>query len=67
MVAGNLSPDERHQLVTLLLKLDTFHNPIFLAPRPGSFDALLAQFFPNLTLPAAGPGREVPEQDGQAV
>jgi DNA-binding MarR family transcriptional regulator len=53
MVAGNLTPDERHQLVTLLLKLDTFHNPIFLAPRPSSFEALATQFFPHLPHPTA--------------
>ena len=51
MSAGNLSPDERHQLVALLLKLDAFHNPIFLAPRANSLTELQARFFPNVPPP----------------
>jgi DNA-binding MarR family transcriptional regulator len=51
MAAGNLSPDERHQLVALLLKLDSFHNPIFLAPRANTLAELQARFFPNVPPP----------------
>jgi|SRR6476661_3295136 len=52
MGAGNLSPAERQQLVYLLLKLDAFHNPVFRAPRPDSFEELLRRHFPHV--PAQG-------------
>lgn len=55
IAAGNLSAAERHQLVRLLLKLDAYHHPVFLAFRGNTFDELLQQFFPHVP-PAAWPG-----------
>lgn len=65
ITAGNLTPAERHQLVGLLLKLDAYHHPVFLAARPGSFDELLQEFFPHIPAPAwpwpgAGPATAPP-------
>ena len=41
LIAGDLTPHERAQLLYLLQKLDAFHHPIFAGPRAESFEALL--------------------------
>ncbi|MCC2546591.1 MarR family transcriptional regulator [Hymenobacter sp. BT175] len=41
LIAGDLTPDERAQLLYLLQKLDAFHHPIYAGARPGSFEQLL--------------------------
>ncbi|WP_165822009.1 MarR family winged helix-turn-helix transcriptional regulator [Hymenobacter edaphi] len=46
LVAGDLNAEERQQLLYLLQRLDRFHLPIFLAPRPESFAELLQQWEP---------------------
>jgi DNA-binding MarR family transcriptional regulator len=48
LIAGNLTPAERQQLLYLLQKLNAFHHPIYLAPRPGSFEGLLQNLPPQL-------------------
>ncbi|MBG8555852.1 MarR family winged helix-turn-helix transcriptional regulator [Hymenobacter guriensis] len=52
MIAGNLEPAERRQLLYLLLKLDHFHHAIFAHDRSRTFEELLRSRFPDL--PAAG-------------
>jgi DNA-binding MarR family transcriptional regulator len=54
MIAGNLEPAERRQLLYLLLKLDQFHHDIFVHDRSRTFEELLQARFPNLP-PTAGP------------
>ncbi|GAB3833334.1 MarR family winged helix-turn-helix transcriptional regulator [Hymenobacter jeollabukensis] len=46
IVSGDLNAEERQQLLYLLRRLDRFHLPIFLAPRPESFEELLLQWEP---------------------
>ena len=46
LVTGDLNEEERKQLLYLLRRLDKFHLPIFLAPRPDSFEELLLQWLP---------------------
>ncbi|QIX63266.1 winged helix DNA-binding protein [Hymenobacter lutimineralis] len=46
LIAGDLTPVERRQLLALLEKLHAFHHPIYTAPRPESFDQLL-QWLPT--------------------
>ncbi len=41
LIAGDLTPAERAQLLYLLQKLDAFHHPIYAGSRPASFDQLL--------------------------
>ena len=41
LIAGNLTPVERAQLLYLLQKLDAFHHPIYEGPRAESFEQLL--------------------------
>jgi DNA-binding MarR family transcriptional regulator len=48
MTAGNLSAQERTQLVYLLSKLDAFHFPIFMGPRPASLEEMRQQHFPQV-------------------
>ncbi|WP_324680207.1 hypothetical protein [Hymenobacter sp. GOD-10R] len=48
MVAGNLDTIERHQLLYLLLKLDTFHYPVFSQNRAPTFESLIETHFPQL-------------------
>ncbi|OON69420.1 MarR family winged helix-turn-helix transcriptional regulator [Hymenobacter sp. CRA2] len=57
MVVGDLNPEERQQLLYLLQRLDKFHLPIFLAPRPESFEELLEQWlpYPEATAQALAP------------
>lgn len=46
LVSGDLTLDERQQLVYLLQRLDAFHQQIYLAPRSESFEALMQQWLP---------------------
>ncbi|MCC3158926.1 MarR family transcriptional regulator [Hymenobacter sp. 15J16-1T3B] len=46
LVAGDLNAQERQQLLYLLQRLDKFHLPIFLAPRPASFEELMQLWQP---------------------
>lgn len=46
LVAGDLTPTERRQLLALLAKLHAFHHPIYTAPRPEDFEQLL-QWLPK--------------------
>ncbi|RTQ51425.1 MarR family transcriptional regulator [Hymenobacter gummosus] len=46
LVSGDLTQEERRQLVYLLQRLDAFHLSIYLAPRPESFEALMQQWLP---------------------
>lgn len=41
LVGGNLTPDEKGQLVHLLTKLHLFHNPVFLNERNAPMEILL--------------------------
>lgn len=54
MVVGDLGAEEQGQLLYLLRRLDQFHLPIFLAPRPESFEELLQLWLPAGSA-AAGP------------
>ncbi|GAA3933873.1 MULTISPECIES: MarR family winged helix-turn-helix transcriptional regulator [Hymenobacter] len=46
LIAGDLTPAERAQLLYLLQKLDAFHHPIYAGPRAESFEQLLQQLPP---------------------
>lgn len=46
LIAGDLTPPERRQLLALLQKLHLFHLPIYSAPRPEGFEQLL-QWLPT--------------------
>lgn len=46
LIAGDLTPPERAQLLHLLQKLDAFHQPIYASPRASSFQELL-QWLPT--------------------
>ncbi|WP_426491624.1 MarR family winged helix-turn-helix transcriptional regulator [Hymenobacter sp. 102] len=46
LAAGTLTPQERSQLVYLLQKLDAFHHPIFVGPRPNTFPDLVSRHLP---------------------
>lgn len=56
MIAGNLEPTERRQLLYLLLKLDHFHHDIFLHDRSRTFEELLLARFPDLPQSGRPPG-----------
>ncbi|SNC66934.1 DNA-binding transcriptional regulator, MarR family [Hymenobacter gelipurpurascens] len=57
MIAGNLEPAERRQLLYLLLKLDHFHHDIFLHDRSKSFEELVQARFPQLPVPGGPPAQ----------
>lgn len=46
LVSGDLTADERQQLVYLLQRLDAFHQQIYQGPRPESFASLTQQWLP---------------------
>ncbi len=58
LVTGNLSAAERQQFSYLLHKLDAFHHPLFVGPRPASLAELLHQLpaSPEPSIPLAGAG-----------
>lgn len=47
LVGGDLTPDEKGQLMGLLTKLHLFHNPIFLKERHTSLDELTERVKPS--------------------
>ena len=55
MLAGNLDAVEREQLLYLLLKLDSFHYPIFRYSRAQTFEELTQRHFPDLDNPEQPP------------